>query len=189
MKTLILLGSPRKNGNSAHLLQQITRGIERAAGEWELVRLPELDIHPCIGCGSCEQTGECVFKDDMQPLYKKIGYAHRIIIGPPIYFYSVTAQTKVFIDRCQALWSRKYILKHEISTHKDRRGYLVSVAASKGDRVFQGAQLTARYAFDAMDCSYAGDLLVRGLDKRDAIADHAAELQRAVNFGLNLSRS
>ena len=189
MNTLIFLGSPRKNGNSAHLLQQIIQGIEQTGGEWELIRLPELDIHACIACGSCEKTGECVFKDDMQPLYKKIGRADRIIIASPIYFYSVTAQTKVFIDRCQTLWSRKYILKQAISTHKDRRGYLVSVAASKGDRVFEGAQLTVRYAFDAMDCSYAGDLLVRGLDKRDAIADHAAELQRAVNFGLNLSRS
>ena len=189
MNTLIFLGSPRKNGNSEYLLKKIIQGIEQARGEWDLIRLPDLNIHPCIGCGTCEKTGNCVFNDDMQPLYTKIGQADRIVIGSPIYFYSVTAQTKLFIDRCQTLWSRKYILKQAISTHKNRRGYLVSVAAGNGKRVFEGARLTARYAFDAMDCTYAGELLVPGIDKRGIIATHQDIVQQAVNFGSNLSTS
>jgi len=189
MNTLLFQGSPRKNGNTEQLLRKIIQGIEQTRGEWELIRLGELDIHPCIGCGSCEKTGNCIFDDDMQPLYTKISQADRIVIGSPIYFYSVTAQTKVFIDRCQTLWSRKYILKQTISTQKDRRGYLVSVAASNGERVFEGAQLTARYVFDAMDCAYADDLLVRGMDKRDALANRPDTLQQALNFGTKLSAS
>jgi len=187
MKALVLLGSPRKKGNTELLLKQIIQGIEQAHGKWELIRLPGLDIHPCIGCGTCEKAGICVFKDDMPDLYEKINQADRIIIGSPIYFYNVTAQTKLFIDRCQALWSRKYVLKQPIGSNPDRRGYLVSVSATKGDRIFEGTKLTAQYAFDAMNCIYAGDLLVRGMDKRGIIADSPDELQRAIDFGINIA--
>ena len=189
MKALILLGSPRKNGNTELLLKKIIQGIEQAHGECELIRLPGLDIHPCIGCGTCEKKGICVFKDDMQNLYDKISLADRIIIGSPIYFYNVTAQTKVFIDRCQALWSRKYVLKQPIGSNPDRRGYLVSVSATRGERIFEGAKLTVHYAFDAMNCDYAGDLLVRGMDKQGVISDSPDELQRAIDFGIDLAGS
>lgn len=187
MKALVFLGSPRKNGNTELLLKKIIQGIEQAHGKWELIRLPGLDIHPCIGCGTCEKAGICVFKDDMPELYEKINRVDRIIIGSPIYFYNVTAQTKLFIDRCQALWSRKYVLKQPIGSNPDRRGYLVSVSATKGDRIFEGAKLTAQYAFDAMNCDYAGDLLVRGMDKRGIIVDSPDELQRAIDFGINIA--
>ena len=189
MKVLILLGSPRKNGNTELLLKKIMQGIEQAHCSWELIRLPELDIHPCIGCGTCEKEGICIFKDDMQNLYERISQADRIIIGSPIYFYNVTAQTKAFIDRCQALWSRKYILKQPIGSNPDRRGYLVSVSATRGERIFEGAKLTAQYVFDAMDCTFAGNLLVRGMDKQGIISKSPDELQRAVDFGINLAGS
>ena len=189
MKVLILLGSPRKNGNTELLLKKIMQGIEQAHCSWELIRLPELDIHPCIGCGTCEKEGICIFKDDMQNLYERISQADRIIIGSPIYFYNVTAQTKAFIDRCQALWSRKYILKQPIGSNPDRRGYLVSVSATRGERIFEGAKLTAQYVFDAMNCTYAGDLLVRGMDKQGIISESPDELQRAIDFGINLAGS
>ncbi len=183
MKTVIFLGSPRKRGNTELLVNEIVKGIEGAGGTYSLIRLPEQDIHPCIGCGSCEKKGVCIFDDDMQNLYKMISESNRIIIASPIYFYNVTAQTKIFIDRCQALWSRKYVLKTPVGTTTDRCGYLVSVAATKGDRIFEGAALTARYVFDAMNCTYAGDLLVRGLDKRGAVAKRPDELQRAIDLG------
>ena len=187
MNILIFQGSPRENGNTELLLKSICQGIEQAQQQYEFIRLAKLDIHPCIGCGSCEKNGVCVLKDDMQDLYIKISQADRIVIGSPVYFYNVTAQTKIFIDRCQALWSRKYVLKQDIGSQSDRRGYLVSVAATKGERIFEGVRLTARYVFDAMDCAYKDDLLIRGMDKRGAIAYKQDELQRATDFGIRLA--
>ncbi len=189
MNILILHGSPRKKGNTATLLEKITEGIEQNGTTPELVRLTELDIHPCIGCGSCEKKGQCIFKDDMMPLYEKIADADRILIASPIYFYNVTAQTKLFIDRCQALWSRKYILKQKIGTRSDRRGYLVSTAATRGERIFEGARLTAQYVFDAMDGVYTADLLVRGVDKAGAVTEKKDLLDQAVRFGRHLCNS
>lgn len=185
MNILLFNGSPRKKGNTALLFQKIIEGIEQTPAEYEHVHLAELKIHPCIGCGSCEKQGICIFNDDMQLVYKKISTADRIIIGSPIYFYAVTAQTKAFVDRCQALWSKKYLLHQPIGTNreKQRKGYLVSVAATQGKRVFEGAHLTARYVFDAMDCVYTDELLIHGVDKAGALHSQKDYLKQAVAFG------
>lgn len=171
MNVLIFLGSPRKRGNTELLLDSVAKGIESAGGRYELIRLVEYDIHPCIGCGGCEKEGRCVVQDDMQEMYDKIDNTNRVIIASPIYFYSLTAQTKAFVDRCQAMWSRKYILNKRVNQDKRKKGYLVSVAATTGDRVFESAVLTTRYAFDAMDYIYDGELVVRGADKKGSILE------------------
>lgn len=182
---LIFLGSPRKKGNSEMLTEAICRGIEQAGGSYEIVRLCALQFSPCIGCGGCDKTGHCVLEDQMIPLYDKIESARRLIIASPIYFYSVTAQTKAFIDRCQALWNRKY-LKVKAGTWQqdsERKGYLVSVAATRGEKVFDGAILTMKYTCDAMGIEYGGELLVRGIDHRGDMEKDIATMQRAEEFG------
>ena len=183
MKVLVILGSPRKKGNTDLLIGRIVEGIEEAGGSAELIRLEGMDIHPCIGCGGCEKEGTCVIQDRMHELYPKIDEADRIIIASPIYFYSLTAQTKAFVDRCQAMWSRKYILNKRLNKHKKKIGYLVSVAATKGERVFESAILTVKYALDAMDYTYGGEFVVKGVDKRGAIREKQEILEKAREFG------
>lgn len=187
MNCLLFQGSARKGGNTDNLLQKIIQGIENVQGSYKLYRLPDLDIHPCIGCGSCEENGECIFKDDMYGIYQSIRSADRILVASPIYFYNLTAQTKLFIDRCQTLWSRKYLLNTPAGNINKRKGYLVSVAATHGKRVFEGAKLTMRYAFDAMNCTYTDDLLVKGMDQKDAVGADAALLQKAVSLGESIA--
>jgi multimeric flavodoxin WrbA len=182
---LIFLGSPRKKGNSEMLTEAICRGIEQAGGSFEIVRLCALQFSPCIGCGGCDKTGHCVLEDEMIPLYDKIESARRLIISSPIYFYSITAQAKAFIDRCQALWNRKH-LKVKAGTWQqdpERKGYLVSVAATKGEKVFDGAILTMKYTCDAMGLEYGGELLIRGIDRRGEMEKDTASMQMAGDFG------
>ncbi len=182
---LIFLGSPRKKGNSEILAEAVCRGIEQAGGSFEIVRLCALQFSPCIGCGGCDKTGHCVLEDQMIPLYDKIESARRLIIASPIYFYSVTAQTKAFIDRCQALWNRKH-LKVKAGTWRqdpDRKGYLISVAATNGEKVFDGAVLTMKYTCDAMGLEYGGELLVRGIDHRGEMERDIVNMQMAEDFG------
>ncbi|OGQ96997.1 MAG: flavodoxin [Deltaproteobacteria bacterium RIFOXYD12_FULL_57_12] len=188
---LAFLGSPRKGGNSEELLMAMLRGVEAAGGLAELIRLCDLRIEPCLSCGGCDHTGKCVIEDDMGLLYEKIIKTDRIILASPIFFYGVTAQAKAFIDRTQALWNRKKLLKEkgEWQNQPGRNGFFISVAATHGSRVFEGAVLTMKYAFDAMDMHYAGDLLVRGIDKRGemkrADRDLAAAEEAGKNFFLN----
>jgi len=183
MKVLFILGSPRKGGNTELLLEPVMQGIVDAGSSSEFVRLTDLDIHPCQACGGCSETGVCVIPDDMQRLYKKIDSVGRIVVGSPIYFYGVTAQAKAFIDRCQALWSRKYLLGQRPAGKNGRKGYFVGVAATQGERVFEGAIMTVRYGLDAMDFAYAGELLVRGADKKGEVAQFTGDLERAYRFG------
>lgn len=183
MKVLIVIGSPRKKGNTDLLISKVMEGIAEAGGSSEVVRLVDYDINPCIGCGGCEKEGKCVVQDDMQEMYPKIDAADRIIIASPIYFYSVTAQTKAFVDRSQAMWSRKYLLNIRLPQDVEKIGYLVSVAATKGERVFESAVLSARYSLDAMDYKYGGEFVVRGADKRGAIEEMPDVLKQAKAFG------
>lgn len=185
MQVLLFNGSPRRKGNTEVLLEAVAKGIRAAGGEPEVIRLTEHDISACISCGSCDKTGFCAVKDAMGPLYEKIDQAKRVVLASPIYFYGITAQAKAFVDRSQAMWSRKYLLmkKGEWQDDPERIGYFISVAATKGPRVFEGAELTAKYFFDAIGMQYGGSLLVKGIDRRGEMARAGDELQRAEKFG------
>ena len=185
MNILIFNGSPRKKGNTETLLNAVAAGVHAEGGQTEIIRLADLAINPCKACSGCDKTGICIQQDDMVPLYDKITKAQRIIIGSPIYFYGVTSQTKIFIDRTQAMWCRKYLLtpREQRKDDPDRQGFFVSVAATKGKNIFSGAALSVKYCFDAIGINYAGELLIRGIDKRGEISAATSEIQRAKKFG------
>lgn len=185
MKVLALSGSPRKKGNSETLLRAVLNGVEAAGGEVEFIRLYDLRLQPCIGCGGCDKTGECVLDDDMQGLYSEIIASQLVILASPIYFYGITAQAKAFVDRCQALWNRKRLQKEKGEWRNDpsRKGLLVAVAATHGEKVFDGAILTAKYAFDAMGMEYGGEFLVKGMDSRGEMAKDKTILKLAEQAG------
>ena len=184
-EVLVLEGSPRRGGNSQVLMDAVARGIVKGGGALERIRIADLKIAPCLGCGGCDKTGLCVVKDDMTGLYEKIVAARRVLLVSPVYFYSLTAQLKAAVDRSQALWNRKYrqIEKGLWRADPARKGYLVAVAATRGDRVFDGSILTAKYFFDATGFAYGGALLVRGIDHRGEMSRAQDELVRAEAFG------
>jgi multimeric flavodoxin WrbA len=179
MDVLAFLGSPRKKGNSEVLTQELLEGVRQAGGSPEIIRLCDLKISPCISCGGCDKTGRCVVEDDMIPLYEKIISIDKIIVSSPIFFYGVTAQTKAFIDRTQALWNRKRV------DNPERKGFFISVAATRGARIFEGAILTMKYGYDAMGMQYGGDFLVTGPDKRGDMVKYEKKLAEAREAGKN----
>lgn len=187
MDVLVFLGSPRKKGNSEILTEAVLEGVREAGGSPEIIRLCDLKISPCISCGGCNKTGKCVVEDDMTPLYDKIITIDKIIVASPIYFYGITAQTKAFIDRTQALWNRKRLMekKGEWLENPERKGFFISVAATRGARIFEGAVLTMKYGYDAMGTNYAGGFLVTGPDKRGDMARNEQKLSEAREAGKN----
>jgi multimeric flavodoxin WrbA len=187
MHLLIVLGSPRKNGNSEILAQHVAKGMEAGGGTVEYIRLGGLTISPCQGCGGCEKTGECVIKDDMGAIYERADAADRILVASPVYFYALTAQTKAFIDRFQARWSRRYLLDNRFRMEEQRKGYLLSVAATKGAKVFDCSLLTMRYFYEAMDMTFADSFLLKGVDQRGAVRNFPDELARAEAFGRDIA--
>ena len=186
MRVLAVLGSPRRGGNTEILLDETIRGAYEHGGACEKVVLRDLKIRPCLEIYQCAKAGICAIQDDMQPLFGKITEAQRLIIASPIFFYSVSALTKAMIDRCQSLWVKKYVLKLPISAVPDRRGAFISVAATRGKKLFDGVRLTMRYFFDAIDVVYSDELLVRGADEKGAIRERLETLQEAYALGARL---
>lgn len=104
-RVLILAASPRINGNSTILALRAAEGVKAEGGEADVVAIGNLKIAPCNACDSCRtrQEAGCVIKDDMQPLYQKIKEAQGIIFATPVYWFNVSAQMKLFIDRTYAI--------------------------------------------------------------------------------------
>ncbi len=182
-------GSPRKNGNTELLIREFIKGAKASGHETELFILTELNISPCTSCESCQSTGKCVINDDMQSMHKKLLEADYIVFASPIYFGGVSAQLKSFIDRCQSLWSRKYILKNVlVSPDKgSRSGYFISTAGSKDyNKVFDGAIFVIKAIFNALDIKYKGELLFKDMEKKGDIIKHPDALSMAFETGASL---
>jgi multimeric flavodoxin WrbA len=186
MKVLGIMGSPRRQSNTEILLDKALEGAREAGAEVEKVLVSKLKISPCLEIYACRKDGNCAIKDDMQLLYKKLLEADHIIFASPIFFYGITSQAKAVIDRCQALWVRRHMLGMGKEDKRERRGVFISVGATRGTKLFDGAVLTVKYLFDAIGVKYSGDLLVRGIDNKGQIKEHPAVLEDAFRLGQEL---
>jgi multimeric flavodoxin WrbA len=188
MKVLGIFGSPRKGGNTELLLEEALKGAEAEGAEVERLHLTEFTITPCKECHGCDQTGTCVILDDMEKIYPKLLEADIIILASPIFFYGVTAWAKVLIDRSQAIWARKYLLKDPSlgKEGKKRTGFLISAAATKGARVFEGAILTMKYFLDGLNAEYGGELVFRDVEAKGDILKQKNAMQQAFEAGRKL---
>jgi len=103
MPTLIAInGSPRPQGNTALFLEQAIEGARKSGCAVMAVHLRALQISPCLEIYGCKNDGRCAIADDFQQIYDQILTADGIILASPIFFYTVSAHTKIFMDRCQS---------------------------------------------------------------------------------------
>jgi multimeric flavodoxin WrbA len=187
MKNIVLgiYGSPRKGGNSDRLLDKALEGARAAGAETRTIYARDLTISGCLECGGCDKTGKCVVKDDMQSVYPLLDEADILFLASPIFFYGLTAQVKSLIDRSQAMWSKRMLEKtpEQRKRYDSGKGYLIAVGATRGKSLFEGAELTAKYFFDALDMTYEGGLFFRGMEKRKDAQTRPEFLEKAFRFG------
>ncbi len=173
MFVLGLQGSPRRRGNSHHLLTTSLAVARQMGAHTELIDVPRRDIRPCLELIVCEKKGYCPIDDEMaREIYALIRRADLIVMASPVFFYSVTAQLKALIDRCQTLWARKYKLRLADPKSPWRQGVLLSVGATHGKELFTGLELTAKYFFDAVDAEYKGSLTYPGIEGPEDLTHH-----------------
>ena len=173
MFILGIQGSPRKKGNSRWLLNQFLAQCESLGAATHIIDTCKEDIRPCRELVVCEKKGYCPIKDDMGArYYGLIKKADIVVLASPIFFYSVSAQIKTFIDRCQMFWGRKYKLglKDPLAGH--RKGFFLGIGASGGTRLFDGAHLVAKYFFDAISAEYQGHLTYKKVEGPQEIKSH-----------------
>lgn len=185
LKVLGIYGSPRKGGNTDLLLDRVLEGATAAGGEVKSIYARKLKISGCLECGGCDETGECVVEDDMGTVYPLLQDADIIFLASPNFFYNVTGQVKLLIDRSQAMWSKRMLEKtpEQRKTYDSGKGYLIGVGATKGKNLFHGMELTARYFYDALGMNYEGALLFDRIEAKGEIKNHPAALEQAFNFG------
>lgn len=188
-RILAISASPRPNSNTRILLQTVLQEITRAGHEVEELDLSRLSppIHPCIGCDAC-LGGECVQHDSMDLVYPLLDTSDVLVIASPIYFYSLPAQLKALIDRCQLFFNRKYV-KKETRRASPGRAYFISCGATKGNKLFDGSILTLRYWLDSFDFTLEDSLLARGLDEQGAVLRNRDLLKAAADFGAKIART
>lgn len=146
MKIVVLKGSPNKHGSSNLLAQQFIRGAEEVGHAIEIIDAVHSDLHPCTGCVCCGYEGPCVQKDDMEKFRKQILEADMMVFVTPLYYYGMSAQLKVLVDRFCAINSS--------ITRKQLKSALLSAAWNADD-----------WTFDALEAHY--HTLVRYLHLKD----------------------
>ena len=188
MKMLAIMGSPRRGGNTELLLDAFLKGAGEGGAEPVKIAACDLDISPCLECLDCEETGECVIRDGMEKVYRRLHEADRIVIASPIFFYGLPAQLKALIDRGQALWYRQRNDNKE-DGKTSRKGFALLLGATRGKELFAGSLLTIRYFLKAVPARLEGSLLYRRIEDKGEILAHPAKLDEARRAGRDFTRS
>ncbi len=189
LKVLGISSSPRQRSNSDLLLREALRGAESAAAATEYITLRDHEFGPCVACGACARTGRCRFDDAFQGIFEKMVAADRLIFATPVFYAAVCAQGKRLIDRCQCLWSRKYLMTEPLFPDgpRDRRAMVIAVGGSRGRKVFDGIRLTVQYWFDSLEVTYFANLFVNRVDAAGDVVKHPRAVAEAYRLGAALA--
>ena len=129
MKTLIINGSPRKNGNTVTLLSELKKHLD---GEIFEIDTYYAKSSPCYDCRHCVTHAECIIKDEMQDAYKMMDEADNVVIASPIYFGNLTGSLLNWASRLQFFWVSRYIRKVQPISVKYRKGVIILVNGKEG---------------------------------------------------------
>lgn len=173
MKATILKGCTRRNGKTDMLLKKFIEGLEDSNCEIDIVDTVKNKVTPCTGCLACEKTGNCVINDDMQEIYKKIEASDIVVLASPIYFASVTAQLKAAIDRCQTLYSRRYILKQ--NTEVTRKGYVVFTAGLTNPKEITAMEVLSKFFMLSCNSTLEEMIYAMNTDREEISEDKLKE--------------
>ena len=200
MNILGINGSPRIGGNTDILLDRVLEGARKAGAGAEKITLSNLAFSPCLECevpegyevpGKCEElkdNGCCILEDDMRLIYKKIKDSDALVVASPIFFGSISAQTKMMIDRFQCTWRAKYILKKDLF-RKRKKGAFISVSASDRKDFFDNAKMVIRNFFATVNVEYKEELFCPGVEKKGYISKHGDFLKKAYKLGLKIAET
>jgi len=176
---VILSGSPRKNGNTEKLVTAFREGAESAGKKVRVYEVAGMKISGCVGCRHCfESKGICVQKDDMVGILEAIREADAFVLASPVYFFGVTAQLKLAIDRTFALLSVDTPIK---------RAALLMTCGNPDVSVGDGAVTMYNWMRNRSNCNWedAGVIIAGGLRQPDAM-NGREEIEKARQLGRDI---
>ncbi|MBI4329040.1 MAG: flavodoxin family protein [Chloroflexi bacterium] len=191
LSVLGIAGSTRRGGNTEALLDRALEGARDAGASVEKVVLLDLRISPCICPQSedCLLTGICTVIDDMQPLYAKLRAVDLVFLAAPVAFRGVPAQAKALIDRTQALWVAKHLLKRPLRESPGAgKGLFIGVADSDNPKEFTGTRLTVRSWFVSFQFRQEAETTYASMSRKGDVHKYPEALQQAYEVGARLVR-
>lgn len=174
---VVLVGSVRKGGNTDLLAQAFAAGA-RVKHDVEILSVADYQVNPCIGCNSCFQREgyRCFQKDDMEAIYGKLSNADVLVIASPVYFYGISAQLKVIVDRLHTPMRNSFPIK---------KLALLLVGAASLPEMFDAIKMQYQLVLHFFQLENAGMVCVRGVKDRGDIEGNEA-LNEAYALGLSL---
>ncbi|MCC8172546.1 MAG: flavodoxin family protein [Parabacteroides sp.] len=149
-KVLILSSSPRRSGNSDLLCDEFMRGAVESGNETEKIFLRDKTVYYCTGCSTCSLYNKpCPQKDDAAGIIDKMVAADVIVMGTPVYFYTMSAQMKTLIDRCCGLYTEM----------KNKEFYFILAAAEADPRLMERTVDTFRGFLDCLENPVVGGVV------------------------------
>ena len=176
-KVVVISTSLRPGSNSHALAEQFAEGAKSAGHEVELISLRGKEIRFCIGCLKCQETGACVFKDDVPSVMESVLNADVVCWATPIYYYEMSGQMKTLIDRMNAMYPKDY---------QFRDIYLLTTAAEDEESTPKRAEIGLQGWIDCYEkCSLKGHLFCGGVNAPKEITGNS-KLQEAYELGKNI---
>ena len=177
MNILALIGSPRKNGNTDLLVDQILIGSKTKGHSAEKLYLYDYTISLCTDCRTCKKGDYvCCINDEMQKIYPKMESADVIIFGTPIYWYSPTAKMKMLMDRM-----RPFVTNGRF---KGKKAVVVAPSA-EGTKACGPLLEMFRMSFEYLGIEFVGKIFAKAYEKGE-VTEHQTELNKAYELGASL---
>jgi multimeric flavodoxin WrbA len=189
-RIVAIYGSPRRRGNTATLMRAAVAGARAAGAQVDEIVLRDLKMSPCLEIYSCRESGECRIRDDFQAVRDQVLAAAGLMLASPIFYYAVSAHTKILMDRFHSLWVKHaWVEPGRERPAARRKGVFISTGATQGRKLFEGTILSVRYFFDTLDMDLWRALLYRGLEGETDVLGHPDYLAEAGRAGNELARA
>ena len=177
-KVLVISTSLRAKSNSDILAERLIAGAEDAGHEVEQISLKGKELKFCIGCLACQETQQCVLKDDAVWIAEKVKEAETLVFVTPIYYYEMSGQMKTLLDRLNPLYPSDY---------KFRNVYMMTTAAEDEEFVPEKAVSGLQGWVDCFEkAELAGSLFCGGIGGPGEASGKTAAQEEAYQFGKNL---
>lgn len=178
MVATFLFGSPRREGNTRRLMNHVLEELKRKEISVRVLHLNDLNIRPCQGCLSCLDDGNCKILDDMKDVRKYIYESDILVFASPVYWFSVSSQIKLVIDRMIAFMDKNY--------NSRIRGKKVMTILTSGARekdVTEIPMLMLKKTFDLLGLDHIAHLEARGCDEdKDAVEKAVSNLSQVLEL-------
>jgi len=192
-RILAVTGSPRKSGNSEKVALRALAAAEEAGVPGRLVRLPDYQFQPCIGCERCRRDKACTGRlDGMHLLYPQVEGALGLLLVSPVHNYNVTAWMKAFIDRLYCYYDFGSPRPGPWSTRLARQGRKAAIVSVGEQHGTEGIGLTLdamRLPLEALGYEVLAELPVTGVFERGRVAAENEDMDRVGDLGGRLAEA